>query len=253
MATGFALGALACEGLHPGPEAVVVAVPDGDTLILDSGVKVRLTGIQAPRLPLGRQDVAAWPLGEESRLALEALVLDETVALHFGGARMDRHGRSLAQVFTAEGEWVQSRMVTVGLARVYSFPDNRACVGDLLRAEASARADRRGLWRDGFYALRDAGAPGTLAGRAGLYELVEGRVVAAARSGSRIFLNFGRYWKEDFTVVIERPAQALFEAEGVDLLAMEGTVVRVRGWIDVLDGPRIEVTHPEQIEVLAVR
>ncbi len=27
--------------------------------------------------------------------------------------------------------------------------------------------------------------------------------------------------------------------------------LRVRGWIDLHDGPRIEITHPEQIEVLA--
>ena len=32
---------------------------------------------------------------------------------------------------------------------------------------------------------------------------------------------------------------------------LEGALVRIRGWVDDRDGPRIEVTHPEQIEVLA--
>jgi hypothetical protein len=36
-------------------------------------------------------------------------------------------------------------------------------------------------------------------------------------------------------------------------LALEGALVRIRGWVDDRDGPRIEITHPEQIEVLATR
>jgi len=31
-----------------------------------------------------------------------------------------------------------------------------------------------------------------------------------------------------------------------------GALVRVRGWIDLQDGPRLTITHPDQIEVLAV-
>ena len=45
----------------------------------------------------------------------------------------------------------------------------------------------------------------------------------------------------------------MFERAGLDPLRLEGALVRVRGWVDERDGPRIEVTHPEQIEVLATR
>jgi hypothetical protein len=82
---------------------------------------------------------------------------------------------------------------------------------------------------------------------------VEGRVLLADRRSSRIFLNFGRFWKEDFTAVIEGPALRLFERDALDPLALEGALVRIRGWVDDRDGPRIEITHPEQIEVLATR
>ena len=34
--------------------AVAVKIVDGDTLILDTGKQVRLVGLQAPKLPLGR-------------------------------------------------------------------------------------------------------------------------------------------------------------------------------------------------------
>ena len=67
-----------------------------------------------------------------------------------------------------------------------------------------------------------------------------------------MFLNFGRYWKEDFTAVIDaRRAASVCRCRDSIRCKLGGALVRVRGWIDDRDGPRIEVTHPEQIEVLA--
>jgi hypothetical protein len=53
--------------------------------------------------------------------------------------------------------------------------------------------------------------------------------------------------------VIEAPALRLFAEDGIDPLVLDGALIRVRGWVDDRDGPRIEITHPEQIEVLAAR
>ena len=78
-------------------------------------------------------------------------------------------------------------------------------------------------------------------------------MLKAARSGSRVYLNFGRHYKEDFTAVIEAKALKLFANEALDPLKLADALVRVRGWVDLKDGPRIEITHPEQIEVLAVK
>ncbi|MDE0387035.1 MAG: thermonuclease family protein, partial [Defluviicoccus sp.] len=47
--------------------AVVDAAIDGDTVALESGVEVRLVGIQAPRLALGRAGLRDWPLAAEAR------------------------------------------------------------------------------------------------------------------------------------------------------------------------------------------
>jgi micrococcal nuclease len=52
-------------------------------------------------------------------------------------------------------------------------------------------------------------------------------------------------------VVIDAAALKLFAETGLDPLTLDGALIRVRGWVDDRDGPRIEVTHPEQIEVLA--
>ena len=250
-----AAAALACEGLRMVPGGVVTQVTDGDTVVLDSGLVVRMIGTQAPKLPLGREGFATWPLAPEAKAALEAIALGRSVTLGYGGEEVDRYERALAQVFVesgaAEPVWAQAQMVRNGLARVYSFPDNRQCLAQLYAAEAQARVERLGIWANPYYSVRAADRPDELLQRAGQYELVEGRVLLADRSGSRVYLNFGRHWKEDFTVVIEAAALKLFSGAGLDPLTLDGALVRVRGWVDNRDGPRIEVTHPEQIEVLA--
>ena len=248
--------ALACEELQMVPGGRVVEVTDGDTVVLDSGLVVRMIGTQAPKLPLGREGFDVWPLAPEAKAALEALALNKPVELGYGGERVDRYERALAHVFvqTDEGPvWAQQHMVAAGLARVYSFPDNRACLDLLFAAEGRARLAGLGIWRDTYYSVRAADDPADLLRRVGHYELVEGRVMLADRSGGRVYLNFGRHWKEDFTAVIEAPALRLFQSDGFDPLVLEGALVRIRGWVDDRDGPRIEITHPEQIEVLATR
>ncbi len=254
--SSVSVAALACESLRMEPGGIVTAVTDGDTVILDDGRVVRMIGTQAPKLPLDRPDFDTWPLAPEAKAALEALALDKPVRLGFGGETVDRYGRTLAHVFIAgpDGEvWAQQAMIAQGLARVYSFPDNRACLDLLFAAEGRARLGGLGIWSDPYYSIRAADAPGELLDRAGHYELVEGRVLLAEHNGGRGYLNFGRFWKEDFTVVIEAPALRIFAGSGMDPLALEGALLRVRGWVDDRDGPRIEVTHPEQIEVLALR
>jgi len=250
------VAALACEQLRMEPGGVVTSVTDGDTVILDDGRVVRMIGTQAPKLPLDRPDFETWPLAPEAKAALEVIALNKPVRLGFGGEAIDRYGRVLAHVFvdTAEGEiWAQRAMVAQGLARVYSFPDNRACLDLLFAAEGRARLGGLGIWADPYYSTRAADQPGDLLARAGQYELVEGRVLLAEKNGGRVYLNFGRFWKEDFTAVIDAPALRLFAGAGMDPLALENALVRIRGWVDDRDGPRIEVTHPEQIEVLALR
>jgi micrococcal nuclease len=133
-----ALGA--CETLRLVTGGIVAQVTDGDTVVLDSGLVVRMIGTQAPKLPLGREGFPTWPLAPEARAALEALALGRNVTLGYGGEEVDRYDRALAQVFVETGAdepvWAQAHMVRSGLARVYSFPDNRQCLGQLYVAEA---------------------------------------------------------------------------------------------------------------------
>lgn len=225
------------------------AVVDGDTLVIEDGIEVRLVGLQAPKLPLGRAGFREWPLAGESKAALEELALGRALKLSYGGLRIDRHGRLLAHLHDADGRWIQGEMLARGMARVYSFADNRARVPEMLALEAEARAERRGIWSHPFYRVRGADPEG-LERDIGTFQLVEGTVLSAAVVRNRGFLNFGADWKTDFTITISPVDMRRFRAAGFAVGEMEGRRVRVRGWIRSYNGPMIDATHPEQIELL---
>ena len=239
--------------LREGVRGTVTSVVDGDTLILDTGLVVRLVGVQAPHLALGRPGLSDWPLAAEARATLAAIAEGRRVRLRHGGAEVDRHGRALAHVFLEDGSgaWVQREMLSQGMARVYSFADNRAVLPPLLTAEARARTERVGIWADPDYRVRRAERRGDFTDRAGRYELVEGRVIAAERSAGGLILSFGRGTGEDFGAVIDLRALRLFAGEGRSPARLVGLLVRLRGWIEGAAAPRMRLTHPEQIEVLA--
>ena len=71
-----------------------------------------------------------------------------------------------------------------------------------------------------------------------------------AKVKARVYLNFGPDWRTDFTVTLQAKARRLFRKAGLEPLSLEGREIRVRGWLKKFNGPMIEATHPEQIEVL---
>ncbi|MGH6736802.1 MAG: thermonuclease family protein [Methyloceanibacter sp.] len=244
--------ALACE-LPEFESATVASVEDGQTLILTDGRKVRLIGVKAPSPPLGWRGEDPWPFVEEAREALARLASGAAVELRFDARRDDRHGHLLAQVFVVRGDarqWVQEALVAGGFARVYSFADARACAEELLDSEAKARAARTGIWGSWAYRVQDATDVERLGRLTQTYQLVEGTVHAVGQGRQWIYLNFAPDWRRDFTVSVDRKDADLFEAAGVDLHALAGKRIRARGWVQWRNGPMIEATHPEQIEVL---
>ncbi len=241
------------DDLAIGETARVMEVVDGDTVILDRAIdgalQVRLVGLQAPKLPLGRKGFREWPLAPDSKYALEALTLNKPVTLKFGGARMDRHGRHLAHLFLADGTWVQGEMLKRGMARVYTFPDNRAVAKEMYALERNARTANRGIWAHPFYAVR-AATPDALERLIGTFQVIEGRVFDAAKVKGTVYLNFDENWREDFTVTLNSRARRAFTDAGIDPLSLEGKMIRVRGWLNKRNGPGITASHPEQFELL---
>jgi endonuclease YncB( thermonuclease family) len=228
------------------PPAPVAEIVDGDTVRLADGRVVRLAGIEAPKPPPGGETARAWPLSDAARDALDELLRGRAVALREAGTQPDRHGRWVAHLFREDGVWIEGELLRRGVARVRTAAEDRAQAGEMLALEEEARNARRGLWRSPAFAVRDAAAVGRGEG----FQLVEGRVVEAAAVKGDVYLNFGPDWRTDFTVQIPRRVLRLFREAKLDPAAWSGRRVRVRGWLQSRNGPLIEATHPEQIELL---
>ena len=108
-----------CPDLVDGPMGTVASVVDGDTVLLDTGLVVRLVGMQAPKLALDRPGHEDWPLGEAARTALSDMALGHKVVLRYGGERLDRYGRTLARIEIG-GKDLGEVLIGEGLARKWA-------------------------------------------------------------------------------------------------------------------------------------
>jgi micrococcal nuclease len=235
------------------PERRTVAeVKDGETLSLTDGTTVRLIGAKAPSVPASGASGGPTTLAAATE-ATRALAEGAEIELRYGGTRSDRHGRALAHVFLVKGDervWLQGEMVGRGFARAYSYPDNRACMAELLAIEAEAREKRLGLWRHETYAILDAADAKRIGELTRSFQLVEGVVAAIGTSRTRLYVNFDKDWRRDFTISVPLKDEKDFGGSRLDLRSLAGKRIRVRGWVEWYNGPMIDATHAEQIEIL---
>ena len=122
----------------------VVGVTDGDTLTVLTAQRqqhrVRLSGIDAPE--------KGQAFGQVSKQHLSDLAYDKTVSVVFH--KRDRYRRILGQVLV-NGADAGLDQIETGMAWHYKryereqSPEDRVAYA---RAEETARAERRGLWRD---------------------------------------------------------------------------------------------------------
>ncbi|MGP8050224.1 MAG: thermonuclease family protein [Desulfobaccales bacterium] len=133
-------------GAREGPprQAQVVRVFSGDSVVLASGARVRLVGIDAPAM--ARDGRPEQFLADRARDYLAGLVLGKMVRLEYDRERYDRYGRLLAYLSLPGGVLVNAALVRQGLARVHLHPPNLRHQEDLLAAQQEARAAGRGLW-----------------------------------------------------------------------------------------------------------
>jgi endonuclease YncB( thermonuclease family) len=238
IAVAGAMPAAAAPACKTTPLATVsvAAVRDGRTLALKDGRELRLAAIEA---------------GAGSRAALERLIGGQPLRLETLGANRDRYGRLVAFAYAGDAtQTLQQGLLAAGDARVSARVGDKACADVLLKSEEEARKAHRGLWADPNFAPLQADNLLRLGSERGRFAVVEGKVLSVHASGATIYLNFGRYWTRDFSVIIPRRHQRSFTAAGLAPKTLEGRRVRVRGWLEQRRGPLIEADRPEQIEII---
>ncbi len=224
-------------------EVRVEALVSPALLRLDDGQLVRLAGIEVA-LP---EHAGARRAAER---ALEGLLDGQSLVLHPEEPGSDRLGRDLVQAFRREdGLWLQGQLLRWGHARVDPFTAPFDKLAALYALEAEAREEGLGLWSHPAYRLRSILSQELLPWEGSL-QVIEGEVAAVGEGGGNIYLNFGEDWKSDTTARVLRRDRRRFENAGIDLSALTGRNVRLRGRIQSWNGPFLELHNPAQIEVL---
>jgi hypothetical protein len=124
-------------------------VLDGDSLALDTGLRVRLAEVGAPAAGYG--DRADEPGAAAARGIVERAAVGRQALLWYGGLSRDRYQRAIAHVIAhviARDEvgadvWLNGLAVRQGAARVRTYPDNATRARRLLALENEARAGAR--------------------------------------------------------------------------------------------------------------
>jgi micrococcal nuclease len=151
----FALLLLACDPDAGTPEVqepnlsdcgptqgVVERVVDGDTIVLETGEKIRYLMVDTPEITNGHDDC----YGAQARDYNESLVLGQTVELTYDEQCTDSYGRLLAYVETPDGE-ANTLLVRRGYGCVLYIPPNGSARQDEFEdLEDEARAEYEGMW-----------------------------------------------------------------------------------------------------------
>ncbi|MCM8799681.1 MAG: thermonuclease family protein [Candidatus Omnitrophica bacterium] len=138
----------------------VTRVVDGDTLVLESGERVRLIGIDAPEMHESeklfrdsyrtKKDVATIKrLGKASYEFLKKLVEGKRVTLEFDVEKYDRYNRLLAYVYLKDdGTFINAKILEEGYAQIMTVPPNVKYKDLFLELARQAREQRKGLWKE---------------------------------------------------------------------------------------------------------
>lgn len=234
--------------------AQIRAIDERLDLTLADGTVLKLAGIDpagpTPDDPdLDRSTgarLAAWLAGRE-------------ISYRATARRSDRWGRMPALVFaTADrpGEpalSVAAAVLDAGLGRFVPSKAVHGCLATFRAAEAAARRAKRGLWADPYYAVIAAEDGAALVEKSGTAVVVEGIPIGIEVGRFRTTLRFGPWRSRDFSVTVTQRNVEMFRAAGLDLAALQGKTLRVRGLLDTRFGPQIEISTPDEIEIVSDR
>lgn len=234
-----------CAAAAGGQVAIETITPFGDFRLSD-GRLGRLAD-----LDLGADAVTAgrWP---DHVGAIGQLVGGMLVRADEGANYPDRWGRRPLRLspIASEGGSIHRQLVARGLARVAPLGEQDACAASLLPVEAGARDQKLGLWREPAARLLAAQEVAAIQALTGRFAIIQGEIISVGERPRRIYLNFGRDFRRDFTATLSPRTARLLEKAGITPSSLRGKVVRIRGMVAQRRAPAIEVTGLGQIEVI---
>jgi hypothetical protein len=242
-------GVLQSPGCLAGGEVAIVDAVDADLqLHLRDGRVVQLAGIQAATVNAPDPAVTV-------RSSLASWLVAASVRVSPLRAEPDRWGRTVALVFASPSPGedkpvsVTEAILEAGLAAAMPDAALKDCWSTYMQMEAAARDAHAGLWAKADAVLTPADRPALL-GRLGTWTLVQGRIGQVRVGHSRTYLRFGQDRGSGFVVAVDGVTSRHLARTLGSLDGWVGRQVLARGLLDDRWGLQIDVTSPEQVELL---
>ncbi|MCX4026477.1 thermonuclease family protein [Spartinivicinus marinus] len=217
---------------------------DGDTLLLKSGDKVRLIGVNTPEQ--ATEIHQAEPFAMQATQATKTFFNNQPmIKLKLGKEPKDHYGRILAYVARSDGMLLSEYLVAHGLAFYLAIPPNLDLLVCLMATEQQARRQQTGLWKryrpTTAQTIKQAG-----------FSLVTGKVEKISQAANGVWIDLAG----KLALFIPKNNLKYFSRSAFDQI--NGRLVEVRGWlIDRRAGGRklkkgrkrwmMKISHPASI------
>ncbi len=215
-------------------------VVDGDTVVLKDGEIIRLLGINTPEKE--RENQPAQPYALEALLTMRELVEGKPARLVIGQQQSDSYGRTLGYLELPDKTDLQKILIDRGYAFVVAFPPDIDRLEIYLKAEAVARNNQLGIWRDQYYRPLELDRETDIKPGFGLFR---GTVSSVKKSQKNLLVKLS----DDLTVTIRRLQWKEFWRDNPD--SLEQKLVEARGWVSVGEKTNfLRVRHPAMLRVI---
>lgn len=126
--------------------ATVTQCTDGDTLVLDTGQRVRLAGVDTPEK--GSKDIPPQYYAREAqRFTCERTQKQRVKVIPLPGASRDRYQRLVAEIILPDGRSLNEQLLRQGMAAFYAHKNLPGqLVSRLKKAQEKALDERAGCW-----------------------------------------------------------------------------------------------------------
>ncbi len=219
----------------------IKSIPDGDTIHLRGGYKVRLLGLNTPEV--AKRGTPAQAGGLAASHFLQQFLKGKKLRLETDKQRRDRYDRLLAHVYTEDKVNINALLIRKGYAHTTIIPPNVKHAAEYRTLEAKARKAAIGLWALDDYQVFDASSD--LLQRRNQFSRVKGTVTRIEPHKKFLSLWMGK----QFHIRIDKDAQKIFQNADIELNNYKGKTLIVRGWIKQRKGkPVMWLVHPFAVE-----
>ncbi len=139
----FLLLLVGISNVFPSNWRTCTRVLDGDTIIIDESIKVRLIGVDTPELSHPLKPVQFF--AEKASEYTKSIALDKKVRLEYDQEKIDKYGRTLAYVYFEDGRMLNEEIIKNGYGFAYTkYPFKY--MEKFRKLGRKAREKELGLW-----------------------------------------------------------------------------------------------------------